>query len=310
MSVALGLAAAAALLGLACWAWSGRGGRRRFEHRPCWYYRGDYRGRAPQGRRPHLVVMVHGIFGSDVAGLDLGNFGDWPAMLASDPDLGPRLDLRLFSYRSLALNPWDRTLTIPHHSAALREDLRAIRAADYGSVAFIVHSMGGLVLRQALLDLATGGEADRGLLDRVKAVYMLCTPNAGSFDADLLRLTGLSHQEALEMGLHSEYLRGLNRAWKRALSGRILRPGSAPARGRMLLALGAETKGIAGMVTVSPASLKALGAHTLFKAFPLNHLQMAAAHPDNRAVYDWVKRGLGPLLAAGPGRPTFRDRHA
>jgi hypothetical protein len=275
--------------------WLGLLDRLRFAHTPCWLRNGRPSLAAPSPPRPELLVFVHGIYGSDQSGIDIGNFGDWPQRLQGDPRFGPRLDLRLFAYRSFNLGR-SRRYSIPEHAARLRRDLDGIGAGRYERVHFIVHSMGGLILRQALLDAGRAPSAP--WFHRLGALFLLATPSGGSKEAAWLARLGISETEAQQMRPGSPFLRRLQKAWSEALRARILGPREALRRGRMLLALGAELKGILVGEVVEPASVLAIGKHSRYRAFGLDHLQMAQAGPGNLAVYDWVAAELDAFLAA------------
>jgi pimeloyl-ACP methyl ester carboxylesterase len=234
-------------------------------------------------------VFVHGIYGSDQPGLDIGNFGDWPQRLQADPRFSGRWDLRLFSYRSFNLGR-SRRYSIPEHAQRLRRDLADGGAAGYARVHFIAHSMGGLIVRQALVDAAAERWATR-----LGALVLLSSPAGGSRDAAWLGELGISESEAKAMSPGAPYLKRLQAAWDAAFKARILAAGQEPKAGRILLALGAEQKGLWAGKVVSPASVKAIGKHSRYRAFPLNHLQMARCGPGNLAVYEWVAQALNSI---------------
>ena len=260
--------------------------RLRYAHTPCWLLEGRPSAQAPWPRHRELLVFIHGIFGSDQPGVDIGNFGDWPQRLQGDPRFRGRLDVRLFAYRSFSLGSSLR-YSIPEHAQRLRRDLDACHASGYERVHVIAHSMGGLILRQALLDGAREPWAAR-----IGALFLLASPAGGSREAAWLAALGVSESEALEMSPGSSYLTRLQRAWNAAYQARILGPGERAQPGRILLALGAEQKGILLGQVVTPASVKAIGKHSLYRAFPLDHLQMARCGPGNLAVYEWVAAAL------------------
>jgi pimeloyl-ACP methyl ester carboxylesterase len=266
--------------------------RLRFAHTPCWLIGGRPSLAAPQPRRRELLVFVHGIYGSDMGGVDIGNFGDWPVRLQADPRFAGRCDLRLFAYRSFNLGS-DPAFSVPGHARRLLADLLASGAEGYQRIHFIVHSMGGLILRQALLDLQA--QPGHPLLAQVAGLFVLATPAGGSNDAAILSRLGVSHLEAVEMAPGSRFLKRQQKAWDAAFKARIMAPGGAWKPGRWWLALGAELKAMPLGRVVEPASVLAMGKHSAYQAFDLDHLQMARSDEDNLAVYEWVAGQLDGL---------------
>lgn len=100
------------------------------------------------------------------------------------------LDEARSRFRVVAV-PFDWRLSIEHSGAGLREQLRAIvERLDDGTVPvhLLVHSMGGLVARQALYVDVAGKALWQDLKQRGSRLVMLGTPNKGSYAPAMLLL--------------------------------------------------------------------------------------------------------------------------
>src|SRR5438128_5049 len=115
------------------------------------------------------VVFIHG-FGS------AGNpFGMLPALLANEPALAD-WDLHELAYNTGLLPDfrglWAADPDIPLLATYLRSRATLEPLGNYESLAFVAHSMGGLVVQRGLLD-------DSELVGRASHVFMFGTPSGG-----------------------------------------------------------------------------------------------------------------------------------
>jgi hypothetical protein len=115
------------------------------------------------------VVFVHG-FGS--AGIP---FGMLPALLIAEPALAG-WDVHELAYNTGLLPDvrglWAADPDIPLLATYLRSRADLEPLDRYRSLAFVAHSMGGLVVQRALVD-------DAGLVERTSHVFMFGTPSGG-----------------------------------------------------------------------------------------------------------------------------------
>lgn len=146
------------------------------------------------------VVFVHG-FGS--TGLPFGRF---PELLAEEPALDG-WDLYAVGYSTGFLPDvrgiWSADPSIALLATYLRSRARLDPLDDYDGLALIAHSMGGLVVQQALLD-------DPDLAERVSHVFCFGTPSAGVRAADW---GGFLKQQVDDMAKDGEFIRELRRRW-------------------------------------------------------------------------------------------------
>ena len=125
--------------------------------------------RPSRGQRRAAVVFVHGFTGSP-----LDTWGGFPDLLAAETALSG-WDLYAYGYRSSLLPavPWWRGDPGPERLwRGLASELRTPPLTGYDSVAFVAHSMGGLVVQRVLVEEA-------GLAARTSHVVMFGTPSAG-----------------------------------------------------------------------------------------------------------------------------------
>ncbi len=79
-------------------------------------------------------------------------------------------------------------------------------------IVFLAHSLGGIVLRQALVQLASSNKTDNSLLGAVRGAVFFGVPNLGMEQADLRNIIQSNPNEALvdDIARNSHYLRRLN----------------------------------------------------------------------------------------------------
>ena len=159
---------------------------------------------------PHAdtaVVFVHGIFGDTLGTWLNGTTGKhFYDLVASDPALGPNVDLFAYGFPSTMLG--HGSFTIGEAANRLVNDLEYYKVLTYPHIVFVAHSMGGLVVMQALL-------TKRPLLSKVPVLVFLATPQEGAQITLLARR--LLNNPALDEMLpadHNSYLQTLNDQWR------------------------------------------------------------------------------------------------
>ena len=82
---------------------------------------------------------------------------------------------------------------------ALIEDLRTVRKSMNSPVIFLAHSLGGIVLKRAAVNIANSGSGDDQLLSRVRMICFFGVPNQGMHNEHLLAMVeGQANQELVE----------------------------------------------------------------------------------------------------------------
>ncbi len=148
------------------------------------------------------MILVHG-FGSDQDA-----FGNLADLLGRRPELDG-WDIFGLSYKT-GLMPdlrgvWAADPTIEMLGTYLSNRAKLKPLEGYGAIALVAHSMGGLVVQQALVD-------DDELADRASHVICMGTPSAGVPSA---RWGGFLKQQVGDMVENGSYILGLRSSWQR-----------------------------------------------------------------------------------------------
>jgi len=144
------------------------------------------------------LVFVHGFTG------DLkGTWGKIPDFLQTEPGLSG-WDLFGFGYRSKRrfdiLNLWSADARLEELAIELYSTPKLRR---YQRLAFVAHSMGGLVVQRALVKY-------EGLLNRTSHVVLFGTPSKGLVKA---RLLSFLKRQIRNMSASGDFIRNLRREW-------------------------------------------------------------------------------------------------
>ena len=132
------------------------------------------------------VVFVHGIFGTkDDTWLSADHNATFPQLLATDPALREKVDVFAFEYFT---PKFGAAPSIVDLAEQLRGDLDDHRVfEDHQKVAFLAHSMGGLVVREYLLN-----HQDR--IQKVPLIFFYATPTNGAEMARVGQLVSANPQ--------------------------------------------------------------------------------------------------------------------
>jgi pimeloyl-ACP methyl ester carboxylesterase len=121
----------------------------------------------PPWKKPLAIVFVHGIFGNDKTTWSSGNT-NFATLLATDPVLEGKADVYLFEYYSPYLHTAGSIVQVSDQmSVRLGEVFN-----DHEHVIFVAHSMGGLIVREYLLN-------NRSRAAKVSMMYFFATPTQG-----------------------------------------------------------------------------------------------------------------------------------
>jgi len=119
------------------------------------------------------IVFIHGVLSSGAV------WADFKRLIQSDPELGERVDARMFEYTSpkFVLRPGKRIPELTDLAELLDTYLSTPPCAD-GPVVLVGHSQGGLIVQRYLGRMVI---ADRALeLARIKRVVLFACPSNGS----------------------------------------------------------------------------------------------------------------------------------
>ena len=161
-------------------------------------------------RAAAAIVLIHG-FGGDAT----VTWGKFPELLAADPSLRG-WDVYSMGYStSLSLDVsgiWAADPEIITLGGVLDTAAAAPPLDHYRSLAFFAHSMGGLMLQQALVTAPD-------LVERTEAVLLFGTPSAG-----LVKARGIGawlKRQARDMVKDGLFITGLRRAWSQTFAKRV-----------------------------------------------------------------------------------------
>ncbi|MBR1129498.1 hypothetical protein [Bradyrhizobium iriomotense] len=110
----------------------------------------------------------------------------WPRWLGEDVE---GLSIFTLSYAAPASNWLGTAMPLQDRAANIRECILAEPALRDGPIALICHSLGGLLIKQLLLDLHSQRNRSPNaaqLLDRITKIIFIATPHTGSHKADVL----------------------------------------------------------------------------------------------------------------------------
>jgi hypothetical protein len=156
-----------------------------------------------------LIVFVHGWTGDSIQTWTNPKTGEyWPNLLRTDKAFS---GMNIFVLEYPPAKP-EGGLTITDISQVLYERLLANRIMSYDKVIFLAHSLGGLTVRQMLLDR-------RDLAEKVAFLFFFGTPTEGSGLARIGKY--LSHDPVIPAlgpidGTGDSYLSVMINSWKRA----------------------------------------------------------------------------------------------
>lgn len=238
----------------------------------------------------NLIVFVHG-FDSDPTSAWTNRSGvSWPDLIKDDEKFRDytvatyRYDTPLFS----------RTSTIEEIAVRMLRQIEDKGVFEkYNEIYFIVHSMGGLVVKRVLVDLHRPTQID--MLRKVKAVLFIATPAQGSNLADLAAYLSVNPQVAnMKPADFNAFLQGLEDQWQN-----LMRERQTPPFPRSFCAY--ETKPTYGTVTVSRVYA---ATYCDQNPFPVdeNHADIVKPASRDSAIYDWTRARIleTSILAQGP----------
>jgi pimeloyl-ACP methyl ester carboxylesterase len=189
------------------------------------------------GRRPDLLVFLHG-FSSSARDAWLHESGAyWPLVFRDDARFGG-FDIYVAGYPTCSAAEANPPLGTLHEWVA--RHLNAAGVPAYDRITIVAHSMGGLIARGMILNDASGT-----LKRRLAGVYFMGTPGRGTPKADALaRFAGrCGAGQASDLAVASNYIQFSNSLWRTSLE-------EAPPA--FQLGCVAEGKPLKGISTIGP----------------------------------------------------------
>lgn len=133
-----------------------------------------------------VVVFVHGVFGTkDDTWLSNGRSANFPQLLATDPELRDKVDVFAFEYFTPKFGEAPSIVDLADQLRGELDDHRVFES--HQKVVFLAHSMGGIVVRQFLLN-------HQDLIAKVPMAFFYATPTNGSEMASVGKLVSANPQ--------------------------------------------------------------------------------------------------------------------
>lgn len=151
-----------------------------------------------------VVVFVHGLGGG------LKTWGDFQTLLANDEVLDFDTDFFCYTTSIARCIPFLQRKYggIETLANSLRTHIEK-NLSHYDEIVIVAHSLGGLIVRQLLLNLQSGGQE----ITSIRKAMFFAVPNNGSKWAELSNLVSWDHAHLRQLCKDSTYLKTLNAFW-------------------------------------------------------------------------------------------------
>lgn len=161
------------------------------------------------GGQPRLFVFVHGLHGDHMkTWTNEITKAYWPKLVRDDTGIFGATDVAVFDYFSPAV---ERAPGVRDIARALRGWLAGSSATDYDDVIGVAHSLGGVIVRQLLVDL----DRDRDpLLGKIRLVLAMAPAFGGSDVAGIFDDVGSKNPQFDDVRTDSPFLVDLNGRWE------------------------------------------------------------------------------------------------
>lgn len=241
-----------------------------------------------------IVIFVHGIIGDVVKTWTSGDKRKpiyFPSLLANDPQLS-EYNVYSFSYYTPMLKT---APTIPQLSVQMNSELisEGILARDpkgipkYDEIIFVAHSMGNLVVREALQDKSKYENV------RVRLLISMAAPNVGAEIANIAKhITPNNTVAEMSEYRKNTYLQALNKTWK------VDHPYTEIACAYEIL----NFPGL-GKQIVSQESATSMCTRGPDQPFTVHHSDIVKPFGVDDPIYQWVRSEI--LKTPTPGKPFY-----
>jgi pimeloyl-ACP methyl ester carboxylesterase len=232
-----------------------------------------------------LVVFVHGLGGNRY-----GSWGNFPRFLLSDFQDS---DIGLYAYRSgLSGFRISHTINLEAEASVFADTLRD--CSNYLHLVLIGHSMGGLLCKAAIKVLID--RDDQATLHRIKAMFLLATPQSGSnwVPPFLAWIT----KETRALSPHADLLERLHRTFLDRVTSEANRPE------KVFVPVFAVTAAEDAWVPVLSSGLHIDSSRR--KVVRGTHTRIAKPEAQDDDVYQWVLARLRSVSTAAPNAPEAK----
>jgi pimeloyl-ACP methyl ester carboxylesterase len=224
-----------------------------------------------------LLIFVHGVSGSAEGTWKNDETGSYRPELVLNDTAFKNFDVYVVGYNT---PKFSNALNLEQLSGNLEVQLRSAGLFNYDAVFVIAHSMGGLIVKRILTGLAIDADKD---LQKVKAVFLIATPNHG---AEVARLAQLLQSRNPQFGDMTDqgnrYLEVVDDLWIKLMNARL------HTRGRWPQAYCAyETKPTFGIRVVTNESARTQCDNIPY-ALESDHLGVVKPPSYNFPPYPWI----------------------
>ncbi len=243
-----------------------------------------------EAKSDRLVIFVHGLWGDINTSFSAGgSSSSWPELMKSDTEEvrgQPSLSSYSSAYLGFPASRGDR-LSIPQIATSLLNELSDNGVFDSNkTLYFITHSLGGLVVKEMLLDATISKRFP--ITDRTKAIFLISSPSSGAEAADFVSKLPTFIPGRLVADLKTitdnSYLQRLQVNWHNFLR-------ATPALQRIGVYCAYETKSIANIVVVPQQYADSFCDETP-EAMNEDHISIAKPTNKSARVYTWVRGRL------------------
>ncbi len=163
---------------------------------------GEIINHTPNGKKVNALVLIHGFSGNAK-----GTFTGLPELLAANPEM-KGWDIYSLGYSSdimpsIGIGIWSAIPDITKVSQYLNTTIDSL-FKNYKQLSFVAHSMGGLVLQRAVVDL------DKNYLDKIKHFFLFGTPSNGLKKASIARWW---NRQLRDMSEEGSFVKTLRQNW-------------------------------------------------------------------------------------------------
>lgn len=189
--------------------------------------------RKPGGAK-RVLVLIHGITGDGVSSWTNRNGAYWPDIMKEDAEFKD-FDIYVYQYPTSTFGQCMPITDLANNMCTHLKNDNVF--SEHEQIAFLAHSMGGLVVRQFLL-------RNRDTVDKVPLVMFFATPTAGSWKANVASLLPTCSQtDDLRTLDVNSYLKAQQSDWL-----------SAGFQERVISHCAFETRASSGAITVDRSS--------------------------------------------------------
>ena len=166
-----------------------------------------------KGSEPLALIFVHGL-GGDARTTWMHNEENekslWPVWLGEDTGC----EVWTLGYDA-RLSAWqENAMPLPDQGTTVVDLLASERELKDRPLVFICHSLGGLVIKTAIVHGMTQGvERHQALVERIKGIVLLATPHFGSNLATLasaVKFLLRTNEQVSDLSIHDAHLRSLH----------------------------------------------------------------------------------------------------